>query len=156
MFKQRVITAVVLLACLLALLLNLSPLHFSLVIAPVVLLAGSEWANLLTIKTRSRKIAYLACLGLCLAISALALDLFGTLDMQLGKYLALAASVLWAIIFLWVQGYPSSAILWSPQPILAVLGIVLLCFTWVAIALIIHQPHGPLVAAICYCDCRVG
>ena len=143
MFRQRVITAVVLLACLLALLLNLSPLNFSLVIAPIVLLAGSEWANLLTIKTRSRKIAYLACLGLCLAISALALDLFGTLDMQLGKYLALAASVLWAIIFLWVQGYPSSAILWSPQPILAVLGIVLLCFTWVAIALIIHQPHGP-------------
>lgn len=142
MFKQRVITAVVLVLGLLALLFNLSPLNFSLVVAPIVLLAGWEWANLIGLQGKRHKLAYLGLLALGLAVAGFTLNLFGTLDMSLGQNLCLAASVLWAVIFLWVQGYPSSAILWSPRPILGLLGLVLLSITWVAIALIIHQPHG--------------
>jgi phosphatidate cytidylyltransferase len=141
-FKQRVITAVVLVLGLLALLFNLSPLNFSLVVAPIVLLAGWEWANLIGLQGKRQKLAYLGLLALGLAVAGFTLNLFGTLDMSLGQNLCLAASVLWAVIFLWVQGYPSSAILWSPKPILGLLGLVLLSITWVAIALIIHQPHG--------------
>jgi phosphatidate cytidylyltransferase len=141
-FKQRVITAVVLVLGLLALLFNLSPLNFSLVVAPIVLLAGWEWANLIGLQGKRHKLAYLGLLALGLAVAGFTLNLFGTLDMSLGQNLCLAASVLWAVIFLWVQGYPSSAILWSPRPILGLLGLVLLSITWVAIALIIHQPHG--------------
>ena len=142
MFKQRVITAVVLVLGLLALLFNLSPLSFSLVVAPIVLLAGWEWANLIGLQGKRHKLAYLGLLALGLAVAGFTLNLFGRLDMSLGQNLCLAASVLWAVIFLWVQGYPSSAILWSPKPILGLLGLVLLSITWVAIALIIHQPHG--------------
>jgi len=141
-FKQRVITAVVLVLGLLALLFNLSPLSFSLVVAPIVLLAGWEWANLIGLQGKRHKLAYLGLLALGLAVAGFTLNLFGRLDMSLGQNLCLAASVLWAVIFLWVQGYPSSAILWSPKPILGLLGLVLLSITWVAIALIIHQPHG--------------
>jgi phosphatidate cytidylyltransferase len=141
-FKQRVITAVVLVLGLLALLFNLSPLNFSLVVAPIVLLAGWEWANLMGLQGKRHKFAYLGLLALGLAVAGFTLNLFGTLDMSLGQNLCLAASVLWAVIFLWVQGYPSSAILWSPRPILGLLGLVLLSITWVAIVLIIHQPHG--------------
>jgi len=54
----------------------------------------------------------------------------------------LLASILWAIIFLWVQGYPSSAIIWAAKPVLAVLGLLLLVATWLSIVLIIHQPQG--------------
>ena len=91
---------------------------------------------------KRHKFAYLGLLALGLAVAGFTLNLFGTLDMSLGQNLCLAASVLWAVIFLWVQGYPSSAILWSPRPILGLLGLVLLSITWVAIVLIIHQPHG--------------
>jgi phosphatidate cytidylyltransferase len=142
-FKQRVITAVGLVIGLLALLFSLNPLHLSLAVAPIVLLAGWEWSSLMGLTTKRPKLLYLVLLALVLVISGLTLDLFGAINVSLGQTLCLAVSVLWAVIFLWVQGYPSSAILWSPRPILGLLGLVLLAITWVAIALIIHQPHGP-------------
>ena len=143
MFKQRVITAIALVLGLVALLFNLNPLNFSLIVAPIVLLAGWEWSNLMGLESKRHRFAYILLLALAIAIAAVSLDLFGTLNISLGQTLCLIASVLWAVVFLWVQGYPSSAILWSPRPILGLLGLALLTITWVAIALIIHQPHGP-------------
>ena len=143
MFKQRVITAIALVLGLLALLFNLNPLNFSLIVALIILLAGWEWGNLMGLESKRHKFSYIALLALTIATAALSLDLFGTLNISLGQTLCLIASVLWAVVFLWVQGYPSSAILWSPRPLLWLLGIALLTITWVAIALIIHQPHGP-------------
>ena len=143
MFKQRVITAIALVLGLLALLFNLNPLNFSLIVALIVLLAGWEWGNLMGLESKRHKFSYIALLALTIATAALSLDLFGTLNISLGQTLCLIASVLWAVVFLWIQGYPSSAILWSPRPILGLLGLALLTITWVAIALIIHQPHGP-------------
>jgi phosphatidate cytidylyltransferase len=104
--KQRVITAVLLVAGFLLLLFNTSPLWFSLVVIPVVLLAGWEWCTLAAIKTALGKFFYLLSLSLCLAASALWLNLFDSLDMSRGQDFALFASILWAVIFLWVQGYP--------------------------------------------------
>lgn len=143
MFKRRVITAIALVLGLLALLFNLNPLNFSLIVALIVLLAGWEWGNLMGLESKRHKFSYIALLALTIATAALSLDLFGTLNISLGQTLCLIASVLWAVVFLWIQGYPSSAILWSPRPILGLLGLALLTVTWVAIALIIHQPHGP-------------
>ena len=143
MFKQRVITAIALVLGLLALLFNLNPLNFSLIVALIVLLAGWEWGNLMGLESKRHKFSYIALLALTIATAALSLDLFGTLNISLGQTLCLIASVLWAVVFLWIQGYPSSAILWSPRSILGLLGLALLTITWVAIALIIHQPHGP-------------
>jgi len=140
--KQRVITAVMLVAGFLLLLFNTDPLWFSAAIIAVVLVAGWEWSNLTAIKTALGKFFYLTALLLCLAGSALWLNLFESLDMSKGQTFALFASILWAIIFLWVQGYPSSAILWSTKPVLAILGLLLLTATWLAIVLIIHQPQG--------------
>ncbi len=143
MFKQRVITAIPLVLGFLALLFNLNPLNFSLVMVSIVLLAGWEWSNLMGLQAKTQKSVYLALLVLILGVAGLSLDLFGALNVSLGQTFCLAASCLWAVIFLWVQGYPSSAILWSPRPILGLLGLVLLSTTWIAIVLIIHQPHGP-------------
>jgi len=140
--KQRVITAVMLIAGFLLLLFNTDPLWFSTAVVAVVLLAGWEWSNLTGIKTALGKFFYLTALLLCLAGSALWLNLFDSLDLSRGQSFALFASILWAIIFLWVQGYPSSAILWSTKPVLAILGLLLLTATWLAIVLIIHQPQG--------------
>jgi phosphatidate cytidylyltransferase len=141
-FKQRVITAVILVLGFLGLLFSLSSLHFSLVVAPIVLLAGWEWSNLMGIGATRHRLAYITLLALALAAAALILNLFASLDVAMAQNLCLAASILWAVIFLWVQGYPSSAILWSPRPVLGLLGLLLLSFTWVAIALLVHLPHG--------------
>jgi phosphatidate cytidylyltransferase len=140
--KQRIITAVMLVAGFLSLLFNTDPLWFSLAVFPVVVLAGWEWTNLSSIKTPLGKFFYLAVLSLCLAASAFWLNLFGSVDMFRGQQFVLLASILWAVIFLWVQGYPSSAIIWSGKPLLGILGLILLTSTWLAIVLIVHQPQG--------------
>ena len=148
MLKQRLMTAVMLVAGFLLLLFNLDPLWFCVAVVPVVMLAGWEWTNLNGIKTAVGKFVYLSALLLCLAGGALWLNLFDSLDtldsldMHRGQQFMLLASILWAIIFLWVQGYPSSAIIWAAKPVLAVLGLLLLAATWLSIVLIIHQPQG--------------
>ncbi|MDG1819145.1 MAG: phosphatidate cytidylyltransferase [Porticoccaceae bacterium] len=141
-------TAVMLVAGFLLLLFNLNALWFSLAVVPVVMLAGWEWTNLNGIKTAASKFFYLSALALSLAGAGLWLNLLNTpdtlesLDMHRGQQLMLLASILWAIIFLWVQGYPSSAIIWAARPVLALLGLLLLTATWLSIVLIIHQPQG--------------
>lgn len=142
MLKQRVITAVFLIAGFLLLLFNTDPLWFSIAVVPIVMLAGWEWCNLSANKSALGKFLYLSVLFVCLAGCALWLGLFDSLAVSRGQYLALLASVLWALIFLWIQGYPSSAIIWSAKPVLALLGLLLLTSTWLAIALIVHQPQG--------------
>jgi phosphatidate cytidylyltransferase len=140
--KQRVITAVFLIAGFLLLLFNTDPLWFSIAVVPIVMLAGWEWCNLSANKSALGKFLYLSVLFVCLAGCALWLGLFDSLAVSRGQYLALLASVLWALIFLWIQGYPSSTIIWSAKPVLALLGLLLLTSTWLAIALIVHQPQG--------------
>ena len=142
MFKQRVITAVLLALGFLALLFGLAPRGFSMAIAPVVLAAGWEWTNLVGIKQTLNRALYLILLLAVLTMSGLAIGLAGTIDVAAGQYIMMLGSAMWAIIFLWVQGYPSSAILWSSRPVLALLGILLLTITWLAIVIIVHQIHG--------------
>jgi phosphatidate cytidylyltransferase len=48
----------------------------------------------------------------------------------------------WAIIFLWLQGYPTSSILWSPKPVMALIGLILLVSTWLAIVTILMMQNG--------------
>lgn len=142
MFKQRVITAVVLAAAFIALLLNLSALAFSLVISLLVVIAGWEWSNLMKLSSAVGKAGYLLLLTLSMAAASHWLGLFERFDQARAQQMFQVAVVLWAIIFLWIQGYPSSAILWASRPILGLLGLLLLTFTWAAVASITHHESG--------------
>jgi len=142
MFKQRVITAIIMAAIFFALLLNLSAVDFSLAIGVMVLVAGWEWSNLMKVTSVSGKTLFLSLLVLSQAAVGVWLGLFDSFDHQRAQQISLVAVGLWAIIFLWVQGYPSSAILWSSRYILGALGILVLTFTWVAAAAILHNVSG--------------
>ena len=142
MFKQRVITAVALAAAFLALLLNLSALAFSLVISLLVVIAGWEWSNLMKLSSTVAKAGYLLFLSLSIAVAGYWLGLFERFDQARAQQMFEVAVALWAIIFLWIQGYPSSAILWASRPILGLLGLLLLTFTWAAVASILHHESG--------------
>ena len=142
MFKQRVITAVALAAAFLAMLLNLSALAFSLVISLLVVIAGWEWSNLMKLSSAVGKAGYLLLLSLSMAAASHWLGLFERFDQARAQQMFQVAAALWAIIFLWIQGYPSSAILWSSRPILGLLGLLLLTFTWAAVASILHHESG--------------
>lgn len=142
MFKQRVITAVILGVAFLWLLLNLSSLHFALVIGVLVVVAGWEWTGLMKINTASGKAGYLLLLTLSLILASSWLGLFDRFDQSRAEQILQVAVALWAVIFLWVQGYPSSAILWSSRPVMGLLGILLLTFTWVAVTSILYHGAG--------------
>lgn len=142
MFKQRVITAVILVVAFLALLLNLSAVAFSLVIGLLVIVAGWEWTNLMKIDSGSGKAGYLLLLSLSLAAAGYFLGLFAGFDQDSARQMFQIAVALWAVIFLWVQGYPSSAILWSARPVLGLLGLLLLTSTWAAVASVLHYEYG--------------
>ena len=142
MFKQRFATASVLaLVFISALLFLTTPVFISLMML-VILIAGWEWADLARIRSILGKLLFVLALLLCMLAIANYVGIFTELDYSLSYKICLATIALWAVIFLWLQGYPSSAILWSPRPIVICLGIVLLSVTWLALASIISLDKG--------------
>jgi phosphatidate cytidylyltransferase len=142
MLKQRIFTAIAMVAVFLGMLIYLSPLLFSVLIMLLVLVAGWEWAHLLKISSTAGRAGYLGLLLLSLLVCSHSIGLYSVFDFELGRQISLVAVGLWAIIFLWIQGYPSSAILWSPKPVLGLIGLLLLVATWAAVASILHADNG--------------
>ncbi|MCS5587845.1 MAG: phosphatidate cytidylyltransferase [Porticoccaceae bacterium] len=142
MLKQRFITAVILAVLFVSLLVVVSPAVFSSLIILVVVLAGWEWTSLANITSNSGRAGYLLVLFLLLAGASQILGVYGTFDQQLSYQISAAVVALWAVIFLWIQGYPSSSILWAPRPVLSILGLILLVATWIALVAIVRHESG--------------
>jgi phosphatidate cytidylyltransferase len=144
MLKQRVITAVCLVAVFLLSLLCLPSIWFFFLMAICLLIAAWEWANLAGLSRLYEKVTY------CLISAVLAI--------ALGKYLGLLSSaslnidrilpvfigagVWWAIALLWVQGYPSSAVLWGYSWVRSLMGFLVLVPSALALMFLYKQPHG--------------
>lgn len=142
MLRQRIITAVILALALISVLLLAPPAIFSSLISLVVLIAAWEWANLIKISSLPAKLSYLTSLVVLLGAAHYILNVYGNFDHQLSYQICLVALALWGVIFLWIQGYPSSSILWASRPVQAILGLILLFATWVSLAAIISYENG--------------
>lgn len=142
MFKQRFATASVLAFLFISALLFLSTSVFISFIMLIVLVAGWEWSDLARVKTVVGKVLFVLALLLSILVIAAYVGIYTLLEQSLSYQICFATTALWAVIFLWLQGYPSSAILWSSQPIMLALGIVLLTVTWLALASIISLENG--------------
>ena len=142
MFKQRFVTASVLaLVFLFALVSFSTPLFISFIML-IVLIAGWEWADLARVKTVAGKLLFLTAMLLSMMIMADYVGIYTQFDHTFSYQICFAIMVLWSVIFLWLQGYPSSAILWSPRPVMLALGIVLLSATWLSLASIVSLENG--------------
>ncbi len=142
MLRLRIITALCMIAIFLPALFLMPPMLFSIATVPLVLIAGWEWSRLVKIRSVIARIGYLLLIVMTLFAASLWLGLHDTFDPQRAQQLLLVAVGVWAFIFLWIQGYPSSAILWSARPILGLLGLMLLGFTWIAIVTILNYQSG--------------
>lgn len=142
MLKPRLITATILAAIFVAMLIFLTPLLFVQMLVIVFLVAGWEWANLAALKTPTLRYGFILVLGVSLIAVANVVDLQTQFDPLASYNLCLSVVAFWALIFLWLQGYPSSAILWSPKPIKLFIGLILLTSTWLAIASILMMENG--------------
>ena len=159
MLKQRIITAVGMALLFVAMLFLLHGISFAIAIIPLVLIAAWEWSKLIKIDSTAGRVGYLIVLVCILAAAAFWLGMPDSFQPQRAHNILLGAAALWAVIFLWVQGYPSSSILWSPRPILGILGLMLLTFTWLSVVSILASDYaqwGLLVGVIIVVLADVG
>jgi len=144
MLKTRIVTALCLLAVFLISLLWLPSAWFSAFIGIVLLAAAWEWANLSGFQGRYHKLIYcIACVILALCTGYyVGLFSVGPLDQSKMLSLFLTTGVWWALALLWVQGYPSSAVLWGSQWMRALIGLFVLIPSGFALIFIRNQPEG--------------
>ena len=142
MFKQRFATASVLALLFIASLAHFSTTTFVSFIMLVVLIAGWEWCDLSGIKSIVTKLLCIFGLLFSLLIASNYVGVYSQLNQLLSYQICFSVMLLWSIIFLWLQGYPSSAILWSSKPVMLCLGVFLLVATWVALVSIISLENG--------------
>ena len=144
MLKQRVITAIVLAFLFLAALFGLSNIGFAVAIGAVVSIAGWEWANMAGFERPWQRYLYGAVITAIMVLCSWYLQLFetGSLDSDQVRTLLLVACTWWALALLWVQGYPSSALLWSRSWLRALMGILVLVPAWLATSYLHTLPHG--------------
>lgn len=144
MLKQRVITALILVAVLLALLFYTSAAQFAVVVGLIVMVGAWEWANLAGFTRQSQRIAYAASIGLLILACAFYCDFVDSASLALLRVrdVLSVACVWWALALLWVQSYPSSALLWGSQWLRALIGILVLVPTWLALLMLREEPAG--------------
>ena len=143
MLKQRIITALVLVALFLGALFFLPIQWFALVTVAVILLGGWEWANLSNLN-RALRFVFLAALGAALIGAAqyvFEMD-FSTPDTGHARQILAVACGWWALAFLWVQSYPASAMLWGGRWARGIIGLVVLVPAWLALVILRGQDHG--------------
>ncbi len=136
MLKQRIATALAIAVLFLALLFGLPARGFALLAIAAVSYGAWEWSHLAGLDGRLARGGY----TLVFAILALAAYLYlapGAADADLAGILQvlLAGGIWWAIALLWVQGYPSSAVLWGSVWVRLIMGLFVLLPAWLALAL---------------------
>lgn len=153
MLRRRIVTALVLAALFLGALFGLPPALFTLFVAGVIGIAGWEWSHLSNVDGVPGRVGYLL-LAAAVMIPLYAYGVFGPWGPvpDLVKLVLFVGCIWWALSLLWVQGYPSSALLWGSVAGRLLMGLVILVPAWLALVVLAHLPDGPwlilLVASI--------
>ncbi len=143
MLKQRVITALVVVAVLLAALLLLSPTQFCLLIAAIVCYGAWEWSNLAGLHGLPTRLLYVCLFGLCLWGAALLLGFYEpSLDREPALQLVFGGVVWWLVALSLVATYPRTEGVWQPVLLRAVMGLLVLVPAWAAIVVLMKTGAG--------------
>lgn len=144
MLRQRVITAIILALFFLGVLFGLSPQGFALVLALIVMVAGWEWADLAGLSQPWQRYLYALIIGAGIFAAAIYTHIpdAAAPALEQTRSLLVAACVWWAVALLWVQGYPSSALLWDRRWIKSIIGALVLIPAWLSLVFLHSQAHG--------------
>lgn len=145
MLRQRVITALVLVAMLVAA-VSLLPLPgLALFFAAVAMIAVWEWSDLAGYEALWLRGLYTAATALLMLFAYHYCALGGEPQVAAVQSLLGVACLWWAIALLWVKSYPASAQLWGTQPMLGLMGILVLVPAWLAVVFLLSYPRGALL-----------
>lgn len=144
MLKQRIITAVILAALFLGVIFFAPLQQYAQVISIVVAIAAWEWANMSGLKALWQRVGYAVGVLLLAMIAAGYQGYFETGAFTGEELMSVfgIAGIWWAVALLWVQSYPSSAVLWGRRWTRAVMGLFILVPTWLAFIFLRTQPNG--------------
>lgn len=144
MLKQRIITAVILAALFLGVIFFAPLQQYAQIISIVVAIAAWEWANMSGLKAQWQRVGYAVGVLLLAMIAAGYQGYFETGAFTGEELMSVfgIAGIWWAVALLWVQSYPSSAVLWGRRWTRAVMGLFILVPTWLAFIFLRTQPNG--------------
>ena len=145
MLRQRVITALVLVAVLISAVAFLPVPWLALFFATVALIAGWEWSNLAAYQSTWARSLYVCLHALLMLASYLYCKLGSNPVLENVQALLGVACLWWAIALLWVKSYPASAQLWGTRAMLSLMGILVLVPAWLAVVFMLSYPQGGLL-----------
>jgi phosphatidate cytidylyltransferase len=145
MLKKRIITAVCLATIFIGSLFFLPFVWFACFIGASLLVAAWEWASLCGFISAYQRLAYCVAGALLAMLAGAYVGLLSIPYLPVGSdvsHVFVVAAAWWAVALLWVQGYPSSAILWGSQWMRAVIGFLVLIPSGLALVFLHLQPQG--------------
>ncbi|MCH2356486.1 MAG: phosphatidate cytidylyltransferase [Pseudomonadales bacterium] len=150
--KQRIVTAVVLLACLIAATTLLSSFGFALFVSVTVMLAAWEWCGLTGLGKQLSRAGYMTAIATVLAGLFLALnisgDALGVNQYRLAVILGLG-TLFWLLSLIILITYPTNKTAWNDQSKIAIMGLFALIPVWAAVIQLKYlMPSGVLVIAL--------
>jgi len=145
MLKQRVITALVIVALLIAALVYLSPAGVALVLAMAVAVSAWEWSRLAGFGSMLTQLVYAAVVAAVMYALWEYCNLGGQVRVEQVQAVMGVACLWWAFGLLWVMGYPASAGLWGHLPMLCLMGGLVLVPAWLAVAFLLGFENGGLL-----------
>jgi len=150
MLKQRIVTGLILAISFLAALFALPVIGFISLVTVVLAYAAWEWSHLAGLTNTTGRGFYMLSVVVLAGILAAYLGFEPNILLaEKPRFLLLLACIWWAIAVLWVQSYPSSAILWGQRWLCLVMGVFVLLPMWLAFAGLMSLADGPkLVLAV--------
>ncbi|MCX2982148.1 phosphatidate cytidylyltransferase [Halieaceae bacterium IMCC14734] len=145
MLKQRIITALALVALLVSAVAFLPLPGLALFLATVALVGGWEWSNLAHYKSLPLRMAFCSLQALVMLWMYVSCRLGDVPDTAAVQQLLGVAGVWWALALLWVKGYPASAGLWGNPFMLGLMGLLVITPAWLAVVFLLSYSHGPLL-----------
>jgi len=140
--KLRIITAFVLVALLLSSLFLLPWGGFVAFVGVFTLIGAWEWANLAGFTSLLGRSVFSVLTALAMLLVAWYTGVFdGAIVLSEVRHFLLIAVAWWAVALLWVQGYPTSAVLWEFRWVKALMGWVVLIPCWLSLSYL-HQNEG--------------
>ena len=145
MLRQRVITALVLVAVLIAAVALLPMAWLAAFFAAVALIAAWEWSRLAAYENPWLRGLYVCVHALLMFGVYQFCELGGKPALENVQALLGVACLWWAIALLWVKSYPTSGQLWGTPPMLGLMGVLVLVPAWLAVVFMRSYPHGGLL-----------
>jgi phosphatidate cytidylyltransferase len=138
MLKQRVITALLLVALFLGGVFYLPPPLVAAAFAIVVAMGAWEWAPLAGLRQGPAQMLYsLLALGSCFLLYRY-VGFDGEVSREQVQPILGLGCLWWCFALLWVRSFPASAGLWNSRPVRAVMGLLILLPAWVAAVYLLH------------------